>query len=72
MPPWQPSTRSARPWPPRWPGGIRGLAAGIPAEVPGPDRAAALAAHARLVAHLDRAAATGSPTPRWAAVRWPR
>jgi hypothetical protein len=42
-------------------GGIRGLAAGIPAGAPGPDRAAALAAHARLVEHLDRAAATGSP-----------
>jgi hypothetical protein len=42
-------------------GGIRGLAAGIPAGAPAPDRAAALAAHARLVAHLDEAAATGSP-----------
>ena len=41
----------------------RGLAAGIPAAAPEPLRAAALAAHARLVAHVDAAAASGSPDP---------
>jgi hypothetical protein len=43
--------------------GIRGLPAGIP---PGTDervREAALAAHARLTAHIDRAAAEGDPDP---------
>ncbi|MEP7025483.1 MAG: DUF885 family protein, partial [Actinomycetota bacterium] len=44
-------------------GGIRGLAAGIPAAITGPDRDAALAAHGRLVAHLDRSAAEGDPDP---------
>src|SRR5260370_41373019 len=48
-------------------GGMRGLAAGVPAG-PGGDsgetvRAAALAAHARLVAHVERAAAEGDPDP---------
>ncbi len=42
-------------------GGIRGLAAGIPAAASGPAREAALAAHARLVAHVDAAAAHGDP-----------
>ena len=52
-------------------GAIRGLAAGVPAAgvsaagvaAAADDgvRAAALAAHARLVAHIDKAAATGSP-----------
>ena len=48
-------------------GGMRGLAAGVAA---GPGngsgetvRAAALAAHARLVAHVERAAAEGDPDP---------
>ena len=41
--------------------GIRGLAAGIPATASEPVRAAALAAHARLVAHVDMAAASGEP-----------
>jgi hypothetical protein len=40
---------------------IRGLAAGIPADAGEPARAAALAAHARLVAHVDGAAAHGDP-----------
>jgi hypothetical protein len=40
---------------------IRGLAAGIPADADGRVRDAALAAHARLVAHVDQAAAAGSP-----------
>ncbi|HTU09094.1 MAG TPA: DUF885 family protein, partial [Trebonia sp.] len=42
-------------------GGIRGLAAGIPADADPGAREAALAAHARLVAHVARAAGTGSP-----------
>jgi hypothetical protein len=42
-------------------GGIRGLAAGIPAEADPPARKAALAAHARLVAHVEKAAASGDP-----------
>jgi Bacterial protein of unknown function (DUF885) len=41
--------------------GIRGLAAGIPATAGEPVREAALAAHARLVAHVDMAAASGEP-----------
>jgi Bacterial protein of unknown function (DUF885) len=40
---------------------IRGLAAGIPADADEHVRADALAAHARLVARIDEAAATGSP-----------
>jgi Bacterial protein of unknown function (DUF885) len=40
---------------------IRGLAAGIPAGADEHARAAALAAHARLVERIDEAAATGSP-----------
>jgi hypothetical protein len=40
---------------------IRGLAAGIPADADDVVRANALAAHARLVAHIDAAAAAGSP-----------
>ncbi len=40
---------------------IAGLAAGIPADCGAGLRAAALTAHRRLVAHLDAAAATGSP-----------
>src|SRR5450755_910114 len=40
---------------------IRGLRAGIPAEADERARAAALAAHARLVARIDAAAATGNP-----------
>jgi hypothetical protein len=42
-------------------GGIRGLAAGIPADADPGAREAALAAHARLVAHVSEAAASGSP-----------
>jgi len=42
-------------------GGIRGLAAGIPAEADPAARAAALAAHQRLVAHLEQAAVDGPP-----------
>jgi Bacterial protein of unknown function (DUF885) len=42
-------------------GGIRGLAAGIPADADPGAREAALAAHARLVAHVAEAAASGSP-----------
>jgi hypothetical protein len=41
--------------------GIRGLAAGIPADADPGAREAALAAHGRLVAHVSRAAETGSP-----------
>jgi hypothetical protein len=41
-------------------GGARGLAAGIPADADPPIRAAAQAAHARLVEHLVRASAEGS------------
>ncbi|MEV6012654.1 DUF885 family protein [Streptomyces sp. NPDC051976] len=44
-------------------GAVRGLAAGLdPAQ--GPEAAAALAAHARLVTHVERAAETGDPDPR--------
>jgi Bacterial protein of unknown function (DUF885) len=42
-------------------GAIAGLAAGIPADVGERRRRAALSAHARLLAHIDRAAAHGSP-----------
>jgi Bacterial protein of unknown function (DUF885) len=41
--------------------GIKGLAAGIPASADEKTRSAALAAHARLVAHVDHAAAAGDP-----------
>jgi hypothetical protein len=41
--------------------GIRGLTAGIPADAPQAAAEAARAAHARLTAHLERAAATGDP-----------
>jgi Bacterial protein of unknown function (DUF885) len=41
--------------------GIRGLAAGIPQTVDERIREAALAAHARLTDHIDRAAASGDP-----------
>jgi Bacterial protein of unknown function (DUF885) len=41
--------------------GIRGLAGGIPADASPQAREAALAAHARLVAHVERDAASGSP-----------
>jgi hypothetical protein len=44
-------------------GGIRGLAAGIPADAPAGTRAAAADAHARLAAHVERAAAEGDPDP---------
>ena len=48
-------------------GGIRGLAAGLsagPTASPGEETlAAARAAHARLVAHVERAAANGDPDP---------
>ena len=48
-------------------GGIRGLAAGLTAGTsggPGEEAlAAARAAHARLVAHVERAAAQGDPDP---------
>jgi len=42
-------------------GGVRGLAAGVPADADPGTREAALAAHARLVAHVERAAQTGPP-----------
>ena len=42
-------------------GGIRGLAAGIPADADPGGREAALTAHARLVAHVSEAASSGSP-----------
>ena len=42
-------------------GGIRGLAAGIPADADPATRTAALTAHARLVAHVEKAAAAGDP-----------
>jgi len=41
--------------------GIRGLAAGIPADADPQARDAALAAHRRLVTHVERAALNGSP-----------
>jgi hypothetical protein len=41
--------------------GIRGLSAGIPPDAPPAAAEAALAAHARLVAHMEHAAATGDP-----------
>jgi uncharacterized protein (DUF885 family) len=44
-------------------GGVRGLAAGIPAGADPRDRAAAQAAHVRLVDHLVRAEAQGNPDP---------
>jgi hypothetical protein len=44
-------------------GGIRGLAAGIPADASPEARDAALAAHRRLVAHIERAAISGTPDP---------
>ena len=44
-------------------GGIRGLAAGIPADAPDDARAAAAGAHARLAAHVERAARDGDPDP---------
>ena len=43
--------------------GVRGLAAGLPAGIPEATLAAARAAHARLVEHLERAAVTGDPDP---------
>jgi len=42
-------------------GGIRGLAAGIPADADPATREAALAAHKRLVAHVQQAAEAGPP-----------
>ena len=42
-------------------GGVRGLAAGIPGDTDSGVRDAALAAHARFVAHLEKAAADGDP-----------
>ena len=42
-------------------GAARGLAAGIPADADPEVSAAALASHARLVRHLEHAAADGSP-----------
>jgi hypothetical protein len=42
-------------------GGVRGLAAGIPGDIDSGVRDAALAAHARLVAHMEKAAADGDP-----------
>jgi hypothetical protein len=44
-------------------GAIRGLAAGIPAGAAADTRAAATDAHARLTAHVKRAAADGDPDP---------
>jgi hypothetical protein len=42
-------------------GGVRGLAAGIPADADQATREAAIAAHARLVSHVEKAAADGNP-----------
>jgi hypothetical protein len=42
-------------------GAVRGLAAGLPPDIDPPARDAALVAHARLVAHVERAAASGDP-----------
>jgi hypothetical protein len=42
-------------------GGIRGLAAGIPADADPQSRDAALAAHRRLVTHVEHAAVSGEP-----------
>jgi hypothetical protein len=42
-------------------GGIRGLAAGVPANADPAAREAALAAHGRLAAHVERAAREGDP-----------
>jgi hypothetical protein len=42
-------------------GAVQGLAAGIPADADPGAREAALAAHARLVAHVSQAAVSGSP-----------
>ncbi len=53
-------------------GGIRGLAAGIPADADPGARDAALAAHQRLVAHLEEAAVSGPPRRRSAGARSPR
>ncbi len=44
-------------------GGIRGLAAGIPSGIPPAIADAALAAHARLVDHVQQAADSGDPDP---------
>jgi hypothetical protein len=44
-------------------GGIKGLTAGIPPGAPAGVADPARAAHARLVAHIERAAATGDPDP---------
>src|SRR5215470_4106606 len=44
-------------------GPIAGLSAGIPASAPADVAEAARAAHARLAAHIDQAAATGDPDP---------
>jgi hypothetical protein len=44
-------------------GGVQGLTAGIPAGAPAEVAEAARAAHARLVAHLAQAAASGNPDP---------
>jgi Bacterial protein of unknown function (DUF885) len=44
-------------------GSVRGLAAGLPAEASQQVRQAALAAHARLAAHVQRAAEAGDPDP---------
>jgi hypothetical protein len=43
--------------------GIRGLAAGVPADAPPPVAAAAAAAHERLVQHVARLASDGDPDP---------
>jgi hypothetical protein len=44
-------------------GGLRGLAAGIPAGAPPDVAAAARDAHARLVSHIEHATRTGDPDP---------
>ena len=53
-------------------GAVRGLAAGIPADADPAAREAALAAHVRLVAHVQRRPSRGRPTPRSGRTRWPR
>ena len=52
--------------------GIRGLAAGLPADAPARVAAAALDAHQRLVQHMTRLAADGDPDPALGASGRPR
>ena len=62
-PRWPRWIRSASRWRTRCSSGIRGLAAGIPADAPAPVAAAARDAHQRLVQHMTQLAADGDPDP---------